>query len=148
MPETILNVVTDNCAFVAEIVDAGINQFVAKLSDANMRINWSCIENGAVLHNGSYGAGANAASNSNGWSSIPPIDLAKLTVRYDIVEAVAPLAGPLALILLPITWIALYRRGAPARDMLFWGAIAVVIPVLGPLATFIFYRRPVDNLSS
>ena len=148
MPETILNVTTENCRFVGEIIDAGVNQFVEKLSDANILINWACIENGDVLHNGSRASGAYSASNLNGWQSIPPIDLAKLTVRYDIVEAVAPLAVPLAFVLLPIAWIYLYRRGASTREMLFWGAIAAALPILGPLVTMIFYRRPADNLLS
>jgi len=39
-----------------------------------------------------------------------------------------------------IAWVYLYRQGAPARDLIFWGAIALFIPVLGPLAAFIGFR--------
>ena len=34
-------------------------------------------------------------------------------------------------------WIYLYRSGAAARDMIFWGVIVLLIPVLGPIATLI-----------
>lgn len=48
----------------------------------------------------------------------------------------------LLVVALPVlAWIALYVRGAEARDLLFWGAIAVVIPILGPLAASIFALR-------
>ena len=46
-----------------------------------------------------------------------------------------------SLILVPLSWIALYVRGAEARDLIFWGAISVVIPLLGPLAAFAFALR-------
>lgn len=49
---------------------------------------------------------------------------------------------PLLLLGLPVlAWIALYARGAEARDLLFWGAIAVVIPLLGPIAAVVFAFR-------
>ena len=35
----------------------------------------------------------------------------------------------------------MYRRGLDARDMLFWGVIIVVIPLLGPLAAVVYIRR-------
>lgn len=43
--------------------------------------------------------------------------------------------------LLIVSWIALYVRGAEARDLLFWGAIGVVIPILGPLAAICYAWR-------
>lgn len=46
-----------------------------------------------------------------------------------------------SLILVPLSWIALYRRGAEARDLIFWGAISVVVPLLGPLAALVFALR-------
>ena len=46
-----------------------------------------------------------------------------------------------SLILVPLSWIALYLRGAEARDLIFWGAISVVIPLLGPLAALVFALR-------
>lgn len=49
---------------------------------------------------------------------------------------------PLLILGLPLlAWIALYARGAEARDLLFWGAISVVIPVLGPVVAIIFALR-------
>ncbi len=46
-----------------------------------------------------------------------------------------------SLVLVPLSWIALYWRGAEARDLIFWGAISVVIPLLGPLSALIFALR-------
>ncbi len=46
------------------------------------------------------------------------------------------------LLLLPlIAWVALYRKGAPTRDMIFWGVIALLIPLLGPIAALLYLRR-------
>lgn len=55
-----------------------------------------------------------------------------------------PLFGIFSLqaLLLPLlAWVALYARGATARDLIFWGAISVVVPVLGPLAAIVFALR-------
>ena len=50
----------------------------------------------------------------------------------------APFIG----ILLPLlVWIYMYRQGAEARDLIFWGVIIVVIPLLGPLAAVVYMRR-------
>lgn len=47
-----------------------------------------------------------------------------------------------AMFALPVAaWIYLYRSGAAARDMIFWGVIVLLIPVLGPIATLIFFRN-------
>lgn len=46
-----------------------------------------------------------------------------------------------SLVLVPLSWIALYVRGAEARDLIFWGAIAVVVPLLGPLVALVFALR-------
>ncbi len=51
------------------------------------------------------------------------------------------LAGLASLVLVPLSWIALYWRGADARDLIFWGAISVVVPLLGPLAALLFALR-------
>ena len=49
----------------------------------------------------------------------------------------APIVG----ILLPLlVWIYMYRKGAEARDLIFWGVIIVVIPLLGPLAAVVYIR--------
>ncbi len=41
----------------------------------------------------------------------------------------------LAFFILPpiVAWLYLYLRGATARDLIFWGAIILFIPVLGPI---------------
>ena len=46
-----------------------------------------------------------------------------------------------SVVLAPLSWIALYLRGAEARDLIFWGAISVVVPLLGPLAALVFALR-------
>lgn len=55
-----------------------------------------------------------------------------------------PLYSFLAFLILALpvfSWLALYARGAEARDLLFWGAISVVIPILGPVAAIIYAFR-------
>ena len=48
----------------------------------------------------------------------------------------------LSIFILPVvSWIVLYVKGAEARDLLFWGVIVVVIPILGPLAAIIYALR-------
>ena len=48
----------------------------------------------------------------------------------------------LSIFTLPVvSWIVLYVKGAAARDLLFWGVIVVVIPILGPLAAIIYALR-------
>lgn len=43
--------------------------------------------------------------------------------------------------LLPVAaWIYLYRQGGETRDLLFWAVIIFILPVLGPIAVFLFYR--------
>ncbi len=37
-------------------------------------------------------------------------------------------------------WIYLYRTGVEARNLIFWGALSLLIPILGPLAVFAFFR--------
>ena len=43
--------------------------------------------------------------------------------------------------LLLAAWIYMYRQGASGRDFIFWGAIAYFIPVLGPIAVFVYFRH-------
>lgn len=43
-------------------------------------------------------------------------------------------------ILILLAWIYLYATGKPARDMVFWGVIALLFPYLGALSMFLFYR--------
>lgn len=43
--------------------------------------------------------------------------------------------------LLPVAaWIYLYRQGGDSRDLLFWAVIIFILPVLGPIAVFLFHR--------
>ena len=43
--------------------------------------------------------------------------------------------------LLPVaSWVYLYRQGGETRDMLFWAVIILLLPVLGPIGVFLFYR--------
>ena len=43
--------------------------------------------------------------------------------------------------LLLAAWIYMYRQGASARDLIFWGAIAFFIPILGPITVFVYFRH-------
>ena len=43
--------------------------------------------------------------------------------------------------LLPVAaWVYLYRQGGETRDLVFWAVIIFILPVLGPIAVFFFYR--------
>lgn len=45
------------------------------------------------------------------------------------------------LALLPlIAWVYMYRQNAQARDLIFWGVIALAIPLLGPIAAMLYIR--------
>ena len=48
----------------------------------------------------------------------------------------------LAFIGLPLlAWVYLYRTGAAARDMLFWGVVCIFVPIVGPIAAILYMRR-------
>lgn len=51
----------------------------------------------------------------------------------------------LSLILFFIAWYNLYRKGASPRDVFYWGALALIVPILGPLVTIILYRFAARN---
>ena len=57
------------------------------------------------------------------------------------INSVFTLISLLVLALPVLSWMVLYLRGADARDLLFWGAIAVVISILGPLVAIAFACR-------
>ena len=42
-------------------------------------------------------------------------------------------------------WIYLYRQGGETRDLIFWAVIILILPVLGPIAVFLFYRPRVKE---
>ncbi len=48
-------------------------------------------------------------------------------------------------IILFAAWFYLYRRGACPRQIFYWGALALIVPFLGPLITVIFYRFAARN---
>ena len=42
---------------------------------------------------------------------------------------------------LPVAaWIYLYRQGGETRDLVFWGVLILLVPLIGPVVTFLFYR--------
>ena len=48
----------------------------------------------------------------------------------------------IAFLALPLlAWVYMYRQGAAARDLIFWGVLCVVIPILGPIAAMLAIRR-------
>ncbi|MCY3575655.1 MAG: hypothetical protein OXG92_13335 [Chloroflexi bacterium] len=40
-----------------------------------------------------------------------------------------------------VAWVYMYRKGTETRDMIFWGVVALFIPLLGPLAVILYTRR-------
>ena len=53
----------------------------------------------------------------------------------------AVLLTALHYVLVLAVWIYMYRQGAAARDLIFWGPVAYFIPVLGSIAAFVYFRR-------
>ena len=43
-------------------------------------------------------------------------------------------------VLVLAVWIYMYRQGAAARDLVFWGSIAFFIP-LGSIVAFVYFRH-------
>ncbi|MCY4466302.1 MAG: hypothetical protein OXE46_12275 [Chloroflexi bacterium] len=51
-------------------------------------------------------------------------------------------AMQIAFLALPLlAWMYLYRKGATARDLIFWGVICILIPIAGPLLAMFYIRR-------
>lgn len=51
-------------------------------------------------------------------------------------------AMQIAFLALPLlAWVYMYRKGAAARDLIFWGVLCVVIPIVAPLLAMFFTRR-------
>ena len=48
----------------------------------------------------------------------------------------------LCLVGLPLlAWIYMFRRGAENRELLLWGIIALAIPLFGPIAVMLYFKR-------
>ena len=61
-----------------------------------------------------------------------------------------PMLGPTELIIIllicvifvmPVAaWVRIYRQGGETRDLVFWGVLILIFPLIGPVAAFLFYR--------
>ena len=135
MPELNFEVIANSCDIAGQIVEAGLEYYAGYFPD----VKYACIENSEVVVAGIVEANLD---NYYHWYYKPMAELVRLDLPFDLVSGTLPLA----MLLIPIVWIYLYRRGTSTRDMLFWGAIAVAIPILGPLAALVFHRRGSSDL--
>ncbi len=135
LPDLTFEVTTNNCDIADQIIEAGLDYYVGYFPD----VRYACIENSDVVVAGFIEANLD---NYYHWYYRPIAELTSLDLPFDLIAGIMPVA----LLLIPLVWVYLYRSGASTRDMLFWGAITVAVPLLGPLAALIFYRRRGDYL--
>lgn len=52
-----------------------------------------------------------------------------------------PIVLPIVeIVLAAVAWIYLYRRGSEVRELIFWGGIIFLIPILGPIVMFVYFH--------
>lgn len=63
-----------------------------------------------------------------------------MTIGYQFIQVLSLiLILHVPLSLLTLAW--LYRRNASGRDLVFWGAVALLLPVVGAIAAYLYNRR-------
>jgi len=124
MPTTNIEVTGINCHQARAIVSAGVDHLRSQFL-ADPSLIFDCIVNGQIVDSTKYG---NVDS----------------SLVWDILVEVAGLYI-ICSIALFAAWYYLLRRGASARDFFYWGALALIVPILGPLVTIIFYRFSARN---
>lgn len=118
VPTTNLAIKGLNCHQASAIVDMGVDQLRSQFS-ADQSLHFDCIVNGRIVDRATYGTG----DSSLVWNIL--VEVAGLY----IVCAIALFAA----------WYYLFRRGASARDVFYWGALALIVPFIGPIVTMLMY---------
>ena len=124
MPTIKIELTGINCGYAPRILEAGIERVQESLSEG-LALNYTCSRNSTDFLGGS-------------------ITVGKVSTDTPAMTSVAGLYIVCALVLLAALYY-LYRRGASARDVFYWGALALIVPFLGPLVTLIFYRFAARN---
>ena len=124
VPTTNIEVTGINCHQARAIVSAGVDQLRSQFP-ADPSLIFDCIVNGRIVDSTTYG---NVDS----------------SLVWDILVEVAGLYIICAIALFA-AWYYLLRRGASARDFFYWGALALIVPFIGPIVTLIMYRFSARN---
>ena len=114
-----------NCRVVQSIFDAAFDELSYALSKVIDAVYYSCEVAGVKSAWGEFHPGI--------YSPRPSIWLEVFGLYV------------FGVILLFIAWYFLYSRRASTRDVFYWGALALIVPFLGPLITIIFYRFAARN---
>lgn len=124
VPTTRLEVTGINCHIARAIVNGGVDQLRSQFSD-DLSLNFDCIVNGRIVNSTTYGI----RDSSLGWEILVEVG------GLYIICGTALFAA----------WYYLFRRGASARDFFYWGALALIVPFIGPIVTMIMYRFTARN---
>ncbi len=121
MPTIEIELTGMNCGHAPHILQAGVEQAQQSLSEG-LAINYTCSRNTGFM-GGSIG---------------------EVSADTPVMTGVAGLYIVCTLVLLAALYF-LYRKGASERDVFYWGALALLVPFLGPLVVLIFYRFAARN---
>ena len=113
-----------NCGIARRILEAGVKQALETLSEG-LAVSYTCSRN-ATDYTGGYMAFGEVSSHT------------------PVMTLVAGLYILCTLALLSALCY-LYRRGASTRDFFYWGALALIVPFIGPIVTMIMYRFSARN---
>ena len=124
MPTTQIELTGISCHITGRIIDAGVDQVGQLFSDGDV-FNYRCIANewnssgGSIAFEQTY---------------FRPPEWMGFVVIYVF-----------CVLMLLATFYYLRRRQASPRDVFYWGALALIVPVLGPLVVLLFYRFAARN---
>jgi len=124
MPTIKIELTGINCGDARQILRAGVEHVQQQLSEG-LALNYRCNRNATDFSAGSVVFG-------------------QVDPEFPVMTGVAALYAVCALVLLAVLFY-LYRRRASTRDVFYWGALALIVPFLGPLITIIFYRFAARN---
>lgn len=124
MPTTQIELTGISCHIAGRIIRAGVEQLGQLFSDGDV-FTYNCIANDW---------NETAGSISFGQTYPHPPDW----IGFVVIYALCVLA-----LLTSLRY--LRRSGASVRDFFYWGALALIVPVLGPLVVLFFYRVAARN---
>ena len=124
MPTTQIELTGISCHKAARIISEGVDQVRHLFSDGDA-LNYHCIVNEWNSTSGTIAFGE---------ISFRPLEGLGFLAIY-----------VLSVIMLLAALKFLHRKGASPRDVFYWGALALLVPFLGPLVVLIFYRFAARN---
>ncbi len=124
MPTTHIELTGISCQIAGRILDAGVDQVRHLFADGDV-LNYRCIANEWNTTSGSFAFGQ---------ASVEPPEWMGFVLVYVF-----------CVLMLLVAFYHLKRRRASPRDVFYWGALAMLVPILGPLVTLVFYRFAAQN---